>query len=103
MIDPEVRSELLLQAHQDSNVGVILVDVVIGFGAHSDPAGNLVNMLTEISVDTSPIIVASVTGTEEDPQIRSKQVKTLKSGGVVVASSNADATRTALKLLGINS
>ena len=103
MIDPEVRSELLLQAHQDSNVGVILVDVVIGFGAHADPAGNLVNMLTEISVDTSPVVVASVTGTEEDPQIRSKQVKTLKSGGVVVASSNADATRTALKLLGINS
>ena len=103
MIDPEVRSELLLQAHQDSNVGVIFVDVVIGFGAHSDPAGNLVNMLTEISVDTSPIIVASVTGTEEDPQIRSKQVKTLKSVGVVVAESNAEATRIALKLLGINS
>ena len=103
MIDPEVRSELLLQAHQDSNVGVILVDVVIGFGAHSDPAGNLVNMLTEISVDTSPVVVASDTGTEEDPQIRSNQVKTLKSAGVVVAESNADATRTALKLLGINS
>ncbi len=103
MIDPEVRCESLLQAHQDSNVGVILVDVVIGFGAHADPAGNLVNMLTEISVDISPIVVASVTGTEEDPQIRSKQVKTLKSAGVVVAESNADATRTALKLLGIDS
>jgi FdrA protein len=41
------------------------------------------------------LVIASVTGTESDPQVYSKQVKTLKSAGVIVADSNAAAARLA--------
>ncbi|MDD5210112.1 MAG: hypothetical protein PHV36_12045 [Elusimicrobiales bacterium] len=40
-------------------------------------------------------IVASVTGTETDPQVRSKVVKGLEAAGVLVMPSNAGACRLA--------
>ena len=51
----------------------------------------------------NPTIIASVTGTEQDPQIRSSQIQSLQAAGILVAGSNADAAMAALKLLGINS
>jgi FdrA protein len=42
-----------------------------------------------------PLIFSSVTGTEEDPQVYSRQVKTLRAAGVIVAGSNAAAARMA--------
>lgn len=101
MIDPEIRKEFLLQAYDDKNVSIIIVDLVIGFGAHSDPAGSLANILKNLISNAPPIIIASVTGTEHDPQVRSKQIKTLQAAGVFVAESNADAARIALQLTGI--
>jgi hypothetical protein len=41
------------------------------------------------------IVVASVTGTDEDPQGLSRQVRVLEESGAVVASCNAAAARLA--------
>lgn len=41
MIDPELRNEHVARAGADPKVGVILVDVVLGYGSHPDPAGVL--------------------------------------------------------------
>tara|TARA_Y100001936_G_scaffold253992_1_gene323174 strand:- start:23840 stop:25330 length:1491 start_codon:yes stop_codon:yes gene_type:complete len=103
MIDPEIRREPLEEAMNNPNVGVILIDIVIGFGAHPDPAGQLVSMLAGTDKKNQPEIIASITGTEQDPQIRSTQVKTLQSAGVHVADSNADAAIAALQMLRVNS
>jgi FdrA protein len=46
------------------------------------------------------VIVASVTGTDADPQPRDAQVETLVAAGVIVADSNADATEAAIAALG---
>lgn len=91
MIDPAVRDELFVAALEDSNVGVILVDVVIGYGAHSDPAGHLVALINAHPLNNGPTIIASVTGTEGDPQTRSLQIAKLRAAGVHVAPTNADA------------
>jgi FdrA protein len=88
MIDPEIRNAHLAAAAADPAVGVILVDLVIGFGAHPDPAGIL------LKVDSKPV-VASVTGTDDDPQVRSRQVARLREAGVIVAPSNAHAAELA--------
>ena len=93
MIEPAVRDQELFNALADEQTGVLLVDVVIGYGAHADPAGHLVNSLpTQSRVP----VIASVTGTEKDPQVRSRQIDILRRAGIQVASSNAKAVSLAL-------
>jgi len=99
MIEPSIRNDVVKTALADSRVGVLLVDLVIGYGAHADPATQFVNSLKgcrQADVD----IIASVTGTDDDPQQRSRQVSILRDAGVVVASSNAAATQLALMSVG---
>ncbi|GMQ75194.1 MAG: acyl-CoA synthetase FdrA [Gammaproteobacteria bacterium] len=99
MIDPSVRDAAMVAALGDAAIGVILLDVVIGYGAHDDPADHLASVLKAHGVKDGPAIVASVTGTEEDPQIRSVQVAKLEAAGVHVAPTNADAALWALSAI----
>jgi FdrA protein len=94
MIEPELRNEHLERALREKGIGAILLDVVIGYGAHRDPAGLIGNVLEKFR-GTKPVVIASVTGTEADPQVYSRQVKTLRAAGVIVAASNAAAARLA--------
>ena len=98
MIDPSVRDEALEQALSDSALGVVLLDLVIGFGAHADPAAHLASVLPDGSAE-APVVVASVTGTDSDPQGRQAQIARLEAAGVLVAPCNADATLLALACL----
>ncbi len=101
MIDPSVRDQALQDAIKDKSVGVILLDVVIGYGAHNDPAGHLVDSLgTALAGDT--LIIASVTGTDADPQNRRGQITKLQAAGILVAPCNADATVLALACIRLN-
>ncbi len=97
MIEPALRNEHLARALKDKAVGVILLDVVIGYGAHADPAGLLVSALKNKRNNVR--VVASVTGTEGDSQVYSLQLKKLRAAGVVVAASNAAAARLAATAL----
>jgi FdrA protein len=97
MIEPELRNEHIEKALRDPKVGVVLLDVVIGYGAHADPAGLISAVLNKNR--RKLLVIASVTGTENDPQVYSKQVKTLRDAGVIVAGSNAQAARLAAQAL----
>jgi FdrA protein len=99
MIDPGGRDEAMLRALESDHVGVLLVDVVIGFGAHADPAGHLVSVIARHAPKDGTTIIASVTGTEDDPQRRGAQVAKLEAAGVLVAPSNADAAALALAMV----
>ena len=96
MIEPEIRDGLLRAALVDATIAVILVDVVIGYGAHGDPAASITHLLDGAPADR-PLVIASVTGTDNDPQIRASQVRCLSAAGAVVAPSNADAALLALE------
>ena len=98
MIDPTVRDEELAIALADPSIAVILLDVVIGFGAHPDPAGTIVRVVATAGTER-PIVIASVTGTDDDPQDRRTQMDKLVDGGIVVAPTNADAAILALNCL----
>ena len=87
MIEPELRSEHIARALADPQVSVLLFDVVLGFGSHENPAQVLVDGLK----GTKKLAVASVTGTEADRQVLSRQAGILKAAGVIVAPSNAHA------------
>ncbi|MGI9523637.1 MAG: acyl-CoA synthetase FdrA [Hyphomicrobiaceae bacterium] len=99
MIDPSVRDQTVVSALSDETVGVVLLDVVIGFGAHADPAGHIVACLMQHAGPDSAAIVASVTGTDHDPQVRSAQISKLEAAGVHVAPTNADASLWALSAI----
>jgi FdrA protein len=99
MLDPGVRSDRLRRALADPNTAVILLDLVLGLGAHPDPAREVAAVLAGASAARPPV-VASVTGTEADPQVRSRQVATLNAAGVLLAPSNAGAAALAVALAG---
>jgi len=73
------------------DVGCVLLDVVLGHGAHADPAGELAPALAGLPCP----VIAHVCGTEADPQDARRQEATLRDAGVVVAPTNASAARLA--------
>lgn len=42
MIDPSTRNKFISELSNKHDIGVLLVDFVIGYGATSDPAGALI-------------------------------------------------------------
>jgi FdrA protein len=100
MIDSRLRADYIAAAGADPLTGVILLDIVLGYGSHPDPAGALVAALGEARAAAerdgrSIAIVASVCGTAADPQGLDHQAATLRAAGVLVARSNAQAVRLA--------
>jgi hypothetical protein len=100
MIDVRFRVERLLREAADSAVAVLLLDVVLGYGAHPDPAGALAPALEQAQATARRagrhlVLVGSVCGTEEDPQRLSAQEERLTAAGVLLAQSNAAAARMA--------
>jgi FdrA protein len=100
MIDGTLRREWILRAAEDPATAVILLDVILGYGAHPDPAGDLLPALEQATrqaraAGRSLAVVASVCGTELDPQRRSSQIDALRAHGVTVMPSNAQAARLA--------
>jgi len=101
MIEPSLRDERVAQAGEDPSVGVVMADCVIGYGAHDNPAGSLASAALRAFASAKNdgrtlTIVASVTGTENDPQHLHLQQKILTEAGILVAPSNAAAAHTAV-------
>ena len=104
MIDPTLRMERIAAEAADPTCGVLLVDLVLGHGAHPDPAGELADALraaraTAHTDGRALPVVVSLTGTDGDPQGRSRCAETLAAAGASVFLSNGAATRHALDLL----
>ena len=94
MIEPGLRNELLAKTLVDPGVALVLLDVVIGYGAHADPAGLIaqtLNAARRAGTPSLPAVIASITGTDADPQGYSRQRAKLEACGVHVAGSNAEA------------
>src|SRR5439155_18021872 len=103
MIDGTVRREWIAREAADPATAVILLDIVLGHGAHPDPAGELLPAIDAARDQASRrggalAVVASGTGTDADPQDRSAQVSRLRGAGVVVMPSNAQAARLAARI-----
>lgn len=91
MVDPALRLALLRD--EGSRAGLVLLDVVLGHGAHPDPAGALADTLAALAAGRP--VIAHVCGTPDDPQDARRQEQTLRDAGVTVAPTNAAAARLA--------
>jgi FdrA protein len=93
MIDYSVRRRRIAREIEDPETAVVMLDVVLGYGAHPDPAGELVDVIRAASARAA--VVCSVTGTRRDPQHRPSVVAALEQAGAWCAPSNAAASRVA--------
>jgi FdrA protein len=97
MIDPWPRLERFTLEASDPTCGVLLLDVVLGHGAHPDPAADLAAAV-RAAKRTRPelAVVVSLIGTADDPQDLYRQADTLSAAGADVFTSNAQAARFAV-------
>jgi FdrA protein len=100
MIDPALRLQYLARAAQDPETAVILLDIVLGFCAHPNPASVHVPAISQVraiaaAAGRSLPVIISLCGTEGDPQRLSMQRKALEAAGALVYESNVAAARAA--------
>ena len=105
MIDFRLRNERILKEAADPEVAVILLDVVLGFGAHPDPAAELVPVIEKARAAArrtrrNIAFLGFVCGTELDPQGLERQEHALRGAGMILAASNAQAVRLAVMIAG---
>jgi FdrA protein len=102
MIDPGLRNERFRREAADPQTGVVLLDVVLGYGAHPDPAGELAPLI-ERALAARPgglSVVVSLCGAAGDPQGLDAQAAALSAAGAQVTRSSAQAARLALAAAG---
>jgi len=93
MIDPSLRNAAVAAAGADAQVGVLLVDVVLGDGAHADPAAALAPAVLAARASAGrqgrPFhVIGHVVGTDQDPQGLARQEARLREAGALVCPSN---------------
>jgi FdrA protein len=103
MIDQDLRLRRLRQEAADPEVGMVLLDVVLGDGAHADPAGELAPAIERALAerDGALEIATLVVGTDEDPQNLSEQIATLSRAGARVCRTVDEMVELAWRRFGI--
>jgi len=93
MIDQSLRLERLAAEAADPAVSVVLLDVVLGHGAHPDPAAELGPAIAAARATGGVAVVVSLIGAASDPQGLHRQAAALQAAGADVFASNAAAAR----------
>ncbi len=99
MMDNELRLHRLRQEAEDPEVALLLLDVVLGEGAHPDPASELGPAIRELTADGEIQVVAILVGTAEDPQGLSAQIRQLTEAGARVFRTTSEAVEFIGRLL----
>lgn len=102
MLEPGLRNERLEVEMKRADVQLLLCDVVLGYGSHSDPAGVLaagIARAREIASGRELVAITSITGTPADPQDLAIQRERLEAAGAVVADDNQSAVELAAAVL----
>lgn len=97
MIDFSLRTKLLATAGKEAEIAVILLDVVLGYGAHPDPAAELCPAIRD--VEKGIRVICHVLGTDADPQGTEDQIDRLRQAGAEVCRSNEEAVTHALSII----
>jgi len=104
MIDHRLRNERIAKEAADPETAIILLDVVLGYGSHMNPASEIVPAINvarkRAAKDGRDLgFVGFVCGTEGDPQNLSAQEAALRDAGMILTRSNAEAVRLAAGLV----
>jgi FdrA protein len=94
MIDPTIRRLRLVEESQDPEVGVVMMDFVLGYGSNPDPVGAVLNEIEQVKATAQKSsrylsIVTHVCGTKRDPQGYDESIRKLENAGALVFPTNA--------------
>jgi succinyl-CoA synthetase alpha subunit len=103
MIDFAARVERLAAEARDPTVAAIVLDVVLGYGAHPDPAGVLAPAVRDARAAAARdgrdlVVIGFVCGTEGDPQGPASQAARLAESGVVLTAGSTAAAALAARV-----
>jgi hypothetical protein len=104
MIDGAQRRQRILAEAEDSEFAILLLDIILGYNASGDPAGELADAILTARISAEKrggrlTVVVSVCGTDQDPQDSNGQIKILQDSGAFVFRSNAQAVQFCAALL----
>ena len=104
MINSSQRALRIIKEAQDPAVGILLLDFILGYNASKDPVGELEEAILKAQQIAQKRgdkiqVVASICGTDGDPQDIEMQSRMLLECGVIVFNSNVQATQYCEKLL----
>ena len=104
MIDGTQRKQRILAESRDPQVAILLLDFILGYNASMDPVGELLDAIIEAKQIAQKrggylSVVASICGTDGDPQDLNLQTRLLREAGVIVFQSNARASAFCNELL----
>ena len=104
MIDQRSRIDRIAVEAADPSCSVLLLDVVLGHGAHPDPASELAPALAAARATARAdgrelAVVISLCATADEPQDPRRQAEALHEAGAAVFLSNAAAARHAVDLV----
>ena len=104
MIDMSSRVAALEALADDPTVAAVVLDVVLGYGSHADPAGVLAPAIAAAKARAAAAarrlsVVAFACGTEQDPQPLSVQQQKLADAGALLAESSTAACRMAAAIV----
>ncbi|MBM4402851.1 MAG: acyl-CoA synthetase FdrA [Candidatus Cloacimonetes bacterium] len=99
MIDYALRVKAIEDIAKREDIGIILLDVVLGFGSHPAPQEELAPVISKVVAGHGIVVICTVVGTDADPQNRPEVIATLKASGAIVTDSNAEACEIALSVL----
>lgn len=104
MIDGTQRKQRILAESRDPQVAILLLDFILGCNASMDPVGELLDAIIEAKRNLQKrgghlTMVASICGTDGDPQDLNLQTRMLREAGMIVLQSNARAAAFCRELL----
>jgi FdrA protein len=94
MIDPAARTEIMRAEAFGDDIAAVLLDVVLGYGSHPDPAGEIAGTCADLAA-SGTVVIAYVLGARADRQGLDRQRRTLRDAGAIVTDSAAEAARVA--------
>ncbi|GAV25696.1 hypothetical protein ciss_16290 [Carboxydothermus islandicus] len=105
MIEPALRVPRIIKESLDPETAVVLMDVILGYGCHKDPAGVTAQAVYDAKEKLAKegrevIFIGVLVGTEGDPQNYQEQERKLKDAGVLVVNSNYQAVKLVKSILG---
>ena len=103
-IDPTARVNRFIKEARDPETAVIYLDFLLGYALHADPASVMADVITEERKRAEAegrylCIIATICGSDMDPQDYEKQAQTLKDVGVILADTNSMAAELAMKII----
>ena len=105
-IDPAPRIDRFLQEARDPETAVILMDFLLGYALCEDPAGMMTDAIKRGKAEAEAqgrhlCVIASICGSDLDPQNFDIQKKKLEDCGVIVMENNGAASRLASSVIAI--